>query len=183
MSTRRRRGNSARVSGKQGGEQGAALTFLSPEWVREVARVVDSARRSDEYFRRLSSAFSLRVTYSIAGLPAALRPSYGGKSEATVCVELVRGRLQTLQIGNCVCGPDPDFTVTSDYPTAQRIFRGELSPARALAERMLRVEPAASIYRRPGFTAKTLIVAGLVLKYARRVVTRFETDGETAGSA
>jgi hypothetical protein len=176
MSTRKWRRGSTEGSGQQGRGEGG-LVFLSPEWVREVARAVEAARRSDEYFRRLSSAFSLSVMYSIAGLPAPLRALYGGKGEATIFVDLVKGQLRKLEVGDSACPGRADFVVTSDYATVWRIFRGELSPTRAFAEGLLRVEPAASVYRRPGFTARTLVVAGIVLRQARRVATRLVENG------
>jgi len=33
------------------------------------------------------------------------------------------------------------------------------------------------VYRRPGFTARTLVVAGIVLRQARRVATRLVENG------
>jgi len=182
MSLRKRRRRSAEDSGPQGRVE-ADLLFLSPEWVREVARAVEAARRSDEYFRKLSSTFSLSVVYSISGLPAPLRPFYGGKGEATIFVDLVKGRLRKLEVGDSACPERADFLVTSDYATVWRIFRGQLSPTRAFAERLLRVEPTASLYRRPGFTARSLVVAGIVLRQARRVATRLDETGSLSEPA
>jgi hypothetical protein len=38
--------------------EGGKLAFLSPEWVYEVTRVVQYARRTDEDFGRMASDFS-----------------------------------------------------------------------------------------------------------------------------
>lgn len=49
----------------------------------------------------------------------------------------------------------------------------ELNPATAFINHQLKVEPLGKVYRRPRFTAKSIITSNMILQFARQVSTRF----------
>ncbi len=72
--------------------------FLTPEWIREVLRLVQAARRSNESFRRLARNFSLNLMYVVEKLPGQLQTYYQGSDRATIFVELEKGVVRRFQI-------------------------------------------------------------------------------------
>ncbi len=154
------------------------LLFLSPEWVRVVTRTIQAARRTDEYFRKLSVDYSLRLDYHIRELPGPLRSLWAGSWEARIRLELERGKVRKLAVGDFPLEEAPDFMVTSNYRTARQLFEGTLTPTSAFARRLVRIEPLESVYHRPRFTARTIIMANVMLRHARQVPTAFVEDKE-----
>lgn len=150
--------------------------FLTPDWIREVLRLVQAARRRNESFRRLAREFSLNLAYVIEGLPTELRSYYGGSERAVIAVQLDKGSVRRFQIGSQPPAEDVDFTIFSDYSVAKRIFQGELTPGSSFINRQLRVEPMWKIYRRPKFAARSIVVGNLILKFARRARTVFVAE-------
>jgi len=147
--------------------------FLSPEWIREVLRLVQCARRSNESFRRLATGFTLKVAYVIEDLPRELRGYYNGSEKAVVFVQLEKGTVRRFQISPEMPADAPDFTIFSNYKTAKRIFQGELTPGSSFIERLVRVEPLSKVYRKPKFAARSIVAGNLILKFARKARTVF----------
>jgi len=146
--------------------------FLSPQWVHEVTRVVQGARRTDENFRKLAKGFSLSLAYLISELPQELREQYGG-NQVAIFIQLDKGTVRRLQIGTELPQEKIDFTVASSYNVAKQIFQGELNPATSFINRQFRVEPLKRVYQRPKFAAKSIVTGNLILKIARQVPTVF----------
>jgi len=146
--------------------------FLSPEWVHEVTRVVQAARRTDEDFRKLAADFSLSLAYLITDIPRELQERYGG-SQAVIFIQLDKGTVRKLRIGAELPQEKVDFTLISDYSVAKQIFQGELNPATSFINRQFRVEPLSKVYQRPKFAAKSVVAGNAILKIARRVPTVF----------
>ncbi len=165
-------------SGSSGAEDAIAspmngYVFLTPDWIREVLRLVQCARRRNESFRRLASDFTLNLAYVIQGLPKDLRPYYQGCEQAVIFVQLEKGTVRRFQIGAHPPAEKVDFTVFSDYAVAKRIFQGELTPGSSFINRQLRVEPLHRVYRSPKFAARSIVAGNLILKFARRARTVF----------
>jgi putative sterol carrier protein len=150
--------------------------FLSPEWVYEVTRVVQYARRTDEDFGRMASDFSLSLAYVIDGIPEELRPYYDGSGQVAIFVQLDHGSVRKIRVGTQPPGEDVDFTVASNYRVAKQIFEGELNAATSFISRQLKVDPIQKAYREPRFAARSIVTGNLLLKIARQVPTAF-VDG------
>jgi putative sterol carrier protein len=153
------------------------LIFLSQEWIREVTKAVQAARVSDEEFRRMTSNFTLNLLYKISGLPAGLRQLYSGKDGICFFIKLEKGGVRKLQIGTEVPNEKIDFTVSSNYDVAKRIFTGELNLATAFFNHQFKVEPQSRLYRNPRFAARAIVVGNRIFKIARQVPTHFLSDG------
>ena len=151
---------------------GDSRTFLAPEWVREVARVVQGARKTDAEFKKLATGFSLRLLYLITDIPQELREVYSD-SQVVVSVQLDRGTVRKLRIGAEPSEEKSDFTVTSDYGVARKIFTGEMNAATSFINRQFKVEPLRRLYRNPRFAAKSIVTGNAILKIARQVPTTF----------
>lgn len=149
--------------------------FLSPEWVHEVTRVVQSARGADPNFRKLTQGFSLSLVYLITELPQVLREQHNG-AQLAILVQLDKGTVRKLWLGITAPGDSVDFTVSSNYGLAKRIFAGEVNPATAFIDREIKVEPLRKVYQRPRFTARAITAGNALLKIARRVPTLFPPD-------
>ncbi|MBI4464438.1 MAG: hypothetical protein HY647_07010 [Acidobacteria bacterium] len=147
--------------------------FLSPEWVREVTRVVQSARKTDENFRKLADDFSLKLLYRVSNLPPEVSEHYGGGTQAVIFVQLEKGTVRKIQIGTQAPEETADFTVASDYTVVRKIFQGELNAATSFINREFQVEPVATFYARPKFVAKSIVTGNRILKIARQVPTVF----------
>ncbi|MCL7387661.1 MAG: SCP2 sterol-binding domain-containing protein [Thaumarchaeota archaeon] len=152
------------------------LIFLSQEWIHEVTKVVQAARIGDEEFKRMTSNFSLNLLYKISGLPAGLRQLYLGKDEICFFIKLEKGSVKKLQIGTNVPNEKIDFTVSSNYDVAKRIFTGELNLATAFFNQQFKVEPQSRLYRNPRFAARAIVVGNRIFKIARQVPTHFLSD-------
>ncbi len=146
--------------------------FLSPEWVYEVTRVVQAAQVKDKDFGELASGFSLTLAYQITDVPLGLSEQYGG-SQLIILVNLNKGKVRKLTIGTELPEENADFTITSSYDVAKRIFLGELNAATSFISRELKIEPMSRVYRDPRFTAKSIVTGNLILKLARQVPTVF----------
>ncbi len=148
------------------------MLFLSPEWVHEAVRTVQAARSADKSFDEMTHDFSLTLQYMVTDLPQRLRDIHGGPQLA-IMVQLHRGTVKSLQLGTEVSGDKKDFTVTTNYTAAKRMFSGEANPATAFIDREITVEPLRRVYQRPKFTAKAIVTANALLKIAKRVPTIF----------
>jgi putative sterol carrier protein len=149
--------------------------FLSPEWVHEVTRVVQSARTTDKDFGKLAQSFSVSLVYFITELPSVLREQYKG-SQLTVLVQLDKGTVKKLCLGTEVPQGKNDFIVSSSYGVARQIFQGQANPATVFIDRRIKVEPMRRVYQRPRFTAKAIVTGNALLKIARRVLTVYAQD-------
>ncbi len=152
--------------------------FLSPEWVHEVTRLVQSARTRDEDFARLAADFSLTLLYELDGLPEPLRRRYRGSDRVIIGLQLHQGVVRKIHVGPDCPWAEADFTVAGDYKVAWRLFTGDLNPATAFANRLVRIEPLGRIYQRPRFTAKSIILAGKILQICRQIPTAFVPAGD-----
>lgn len=161
------------VAGGAGAAAMNGFVFLSPDWIREVLRLVQCARRRNESFRRLAGSFTLKLAYVIQGLPAELRSYYEGADQAVIFVRLEKGAVRRFEISTQPPAEKVDFTIFSDYAVAKRIFQGELTPGSSFINRLLRVEPLNKIYRSPKFAARSIVAGNLILKFARRARTVF----------
>ncbi|MBI4295389.1 MAG: hypothetical protein HY669_04400 [Chloroflexi bacterium] len=153
--------------------------FLSPEWVHEVTRVVQSARGSDANFRKLTQGFSLSLLYVITELPQSLRELHNG-AQLAILVQLDKGTVRKILLGTGTPEDKVNFTVSSSYSLAKRIFIGEMNPAVAFIDRQLKVDPLREVYRRPRFTARAITAGNALLKVARHVLTVFPQDDSVA---
>jgi putative sterol carrier protein len=151
------------------------LLFLSPEWIHEVTSTVQGARAKDEEFRKLTSGYSLNLVYVLSELPFKLKKLYSGK-KIVLSVQLDKGRVKKLDIGTELPDGKIDFTIHSDYSIAKQIFTKQLNPATAFINRQLKVEPLSTVYRRPRFTAKSIVAGSQIIEFARQVPTRFVQD-------
>lgn len=152
-----------------------ALLFLSPEWLHEVTRVVQGARSTDEKFRKLAEGFSVTLLYQVAELPLKLRVIHNGPKIA-VLVQLARGTVRKLVIGNEPPEDKTDFTVSSNYSVVKNIFCGETNPAVAYIDHQIQVEPLSRVYKSPRFTAKAIVTANAILKIARKIQTSYSEE-------
>jgi hypothetical protein len=96
-----------------------------------------------------------------------------------IFVRLHNGTVQKLGIGTRLpLGEKVDFTILSGYKEAKRIFTGETNPASAFVNRQIQVKPIREVYRRPRFTARSIVGGNLMLKVIRNIPTTF-ADGCT----
>jgi len=150
--------------------------FLSPEWIHEVARAVQSAREGDLYFRNLVAGISLKLAYIIRGVPKPLSHCYGGDSQATVFVRIDKGAVGTLIVGRELPEEEAQVLVTTEYKTAKELFLGESSPVATVLSQRLKAEPVNGFRGWPSLAAKSLLTASNVLRVARKVSTVFEPE-------
>ena len=150
--------------------------FLTPEWVHEATRAIQSARSTDKNFGKLAQSFSLSLIYVVTELPQCLREIHGGP-QLVVLVQLDKGTVRRLWLGTEVPGDKHDFLVSSSYSLAKQIFCGEGNPATAFIDRQFKVEPMSRVYQRPRFTARAIVTGNAMLKVAKRVATVFPPDG------
>jgi hypothetical protein len=148
--------------------------FLSPEWVHEVTRTVQLARKDDRYFRNLASGFSLSWVYVVRNIPSGLRRHYGGDDQAVIFLRVDKGIVREVEIRRQLPEEKFQLVLTSDYWVAKRLFMGESSPFRSFMSGQLKVNPV------NGFSglwskhaAKSVLIANTVLKVARQVPTIF----------
>ncbi|MBI2304680.1 MAG: hypothetical protein HYU86_08055 [Chloroflexi bacterium] len=149
--------------------------FLSPEWVREVTKVVQGARSTDKDFGKLAQGFSLTLVYLITELPKALGELHNGQ-QLVVLVQLDKGMVKKLWLGPELPSDKYDFMISSWYSVAKRIFLGKINPATAFIDRKIVVEPLKRVYQRPRFTAKAIVTGNAMLKIARQVPTVFPSE-------
>ncbi len=157
------------------------LIFLSPEWVHEVTKIVQGNIAKDENLKKLTSGYSLNLAYVFTELPFKLRELYSNGQQLVLFVQLNSGKVKKLWIRAELPGEKVDFTIFSDYSVVNQILKGALNPASAFINRQLRVEPLSRVYRRPRFTAQSIVIANMLLKIAMRVPTKFVTDSELSG--
>lgn len=147
--------------------------FLSPEWIHEVTKVVQGTIAKDKDLRKLTSGYSLNLAYAFTELPLKLGELYSNEHQLVLFVRLEKGRIKKLEIRTELPEEKVDFTISSDYSVVNKIFQGNLNPATAFINRQLKVEPRNRIYRRPKFTAKSIVIANMLLKIAMQVPTKF----------
>jgi putative sterol carrier protein len=149
------------------------LLFLSPKWVHEATKVVQGSIAKDKNLKKLTSDYNLDLAYVFTGLPVGLSELYSNKQQLVLFVQLDRGRVKKLQIRTEAPDTKVDFTIFSEYSIVSQIFQGKLNPATAFVNRQLKVEPLSRVYRRPKFTAKSIVVANQLFKIAMQVPTKF----------
>lgn len=147
--------------------------FLSPQWVHEVTKVVQSAHRTNEDFGKMASGFSLTLVYLIRSLPQHLRDMYGRHDRAVIFVKLDKGTIRKIRIGTELPKEDVDFTVASDYRTARDTFEGKLNAATSFINNVFQVEPMQRFYQQPRFAAKSIVAGNMILNIARNVPSAF----------
>ena len=148
--------------------------FLTPQWIEEVRRAVEAAKKTDLYFRLLVNDFTMNVKYVIRDLPTELRPSYGGKREAAVYVQLHEGSVRKIRLGRKPVRQETHLVVTIDYDTAKQLFLGHSSPARVVISRGLKAEPVNGFRHWHKVAARSIVTANRVLRTARKVPTAFD---------
>ncbi len=148
--------------------------FLSPEWVRQVIRTVESAKQNDPALRARLSDYTVNVHYIVRNVPPHLRPWYGKDGQAEIFVELKKGSVRRVFIGRKPARARPDLIVTVEYKVARKLFLGQLSPAVSFINRRVKAEPVNGFRHWPKLAAKSIVTGSQVLKLARKVPTRFE---------
>ncbi len=154
------------------------LLFLSPEWVHEVTKVVQGSIARDANLRKMTSGYSLNLAYVFTELPLKLKELYSNGQQLVLFVQLDGGRVKKLWIRTELPEEKVDFTISSDYSVVNQIFQGKLNAAAAFINRQLKVEPMSRVYRRPKFTAKSIVIANQLLKIAMQVPTWFADHEE-----
>ena len=150
--------------------------FLSPQWVQEASRVIQSAKRTDEYLGKLASRLNLGLTYIITDLPKELSEAIG-ESKMVIFIRLKKGAVQVLEIGTTVPeGEKVDFTIASSYRQAKSIFLGEINPANAFVRRQIQVMPLREVYRRPRFTAECIVGGNQMIQIIQTIPTIFQSN-------
>lgn len=150
--------------------------FLSPQWVQEASRTIQSAKRTDEYLGKMASRLNLGLVYIITDLPTELRHSIG-ESKMVIFVRLKKGAVQRLEIGTTVPKDEKiDFTILSDYQQAKSILLGETNPANAFVRRQIQVMPLKEVYRRPRFTAECIVGGNQMIQIIRKIPTIFPSN-------
>lgn len=152
--------------------------FLSPEWVHEVARVVDTARANDQYFGNLVADLNLNLLYKIRKLPERLRKHYGGSSEAIIFAAVKKGVAQRIVIGTEAPSEPVHVVVTLDYKVAKQLYLGESSPAASVISQRVLAKPVNGFPHWPRVAAKSLVTVNRVLRIARKVPTQFQQPRE-----
>jgi len=150
------------------------IMFLSPEWIREALRVVQGARSKDEEFNKLTSGYSLNLAYVVTDIPPKLKELYSSE-QITLFIQLDKGVVKNFKILTKPPKEKIDFTITSTYPVVRQIFLGQLSVTAAFMNRQLKVEPLSMVYRRPRFTAKSIIVGNMILEFCRQIPTEYNS--------
>lgn len=155
------------------------LMFLSPEWVHEAVRIVQSARGKDEEFRKLTSGYSLNLAYVITNIPSRLKELY--RSEQIILfIQLDKGVVKNFEILTKLPAEKIDFTISSSYSVVKQIFSEQLSATTAFMNRQLKVEPFSMVYRRPRFTAKSIVVGNMILKFCRQIPTDYMLNADSS---
>ncbi len=154
------------------GSNGGAL-FLSPEWVHSVVAAVEDAKRSDLYFQGLVAEFSLNVAYVVKNTPPALRSLYANAGQVVICVTLRRGIVEQVKLAGRLPSGPVDLIVTVDYGVAEKLFRGEVSPAATLLGGHVKAKAVNGFSGWSRVAAKSLVTAPRFLKSARKVATVF----------
>lgn len=148
------------------------LLFLSPEWIQEAIKVIQSARSKDEKFKKLTSDYNLNLLYIVTDIPQELIKLYSS-DKISLFIQLVKGVVNKFEIITDSPINNPDFTITSNYTVAKQIFLGKLSLTSAYINRKVKIEPMSLIYRRPRFTAKSMIVGNMILKLCKEIPTKY----------
>lgn len=153
----------------------SGYVFLSPEWVWEVTRTVQAARKSNEDFGKLTSDFSLSLAYKVTDIPQTVGNGQGS-NQVVVFLRLDKGTVRKLRIEAELPKEKVDFTVASNYSVVKQIFQGELNPATSFINGQLKVEPLNKVYQRPRFAAKSIVTGNAILRIARQVPTLFPPE-------
>ena len=148
------------------------LLFLSPQWVHEAVRVVQSARAKDGEFKKLTSGYSLNLAYVITDIPPKLQELYSS-DKIILFIQLDKGVVKNFEILTKPPDEKIDFTITSSYSVVKQIFLEKLSATTAFLNRQLKVEPFSMVYRRPRFTAKSIVVGNMILRFCRQIPTNY----------
>ena len=147
--------------------------FLSPEWVHEVTRLVQLARKSDVYFRNLASGFSLSWVYLIHDIPHGLQRHYNGDGRAVIFARVDKGVVRSIEVRRGLPKEKFQLILASDYGVAKRLFLGKSSPLTSFLRGQLKVSPVDGFRQWPKFATKSALIASEVLKVARKVPTAF----------
>lgn len=158
------------------------LMFLSPEWVHEAVRVVQSARGKDEEFRKLTSGYSLNLAYVVTDVPSRLKEIYHSE-QIILFTQLDKGTVKNFEILTKPPAEKIDFTIRSSYSVVKQIFLEQLSATTAFMNRQLKVEPFSMVYRRPRFTAKSIIVGNMILKFCKQIPTDYILNMDSNGQS
>ena len=172
-SVRKPRVEVVHVSNGKTAVQSERYVFLSPEWIREVAQAVELARRSNQYFKHLSTGLSFSVAYRIHDIPRELGLWYDGANQAVIFSRFHRGAVRQLDVGRELPDAKIELMVVSDYKAAEQLFLGKSSPMSSFLNGHLKVEPVNGFRRWPKLAAKSVLAVGMVLKSARNVPTVF----------
>ena len=130
--------------------------FLSPEWIHEVARAVQTAREADLYFRNLVAGISLKLAYVIREVPKPLRHCYGGDSQVTVFARIDKGAVRGLVVGKELPEDEAHVLVTTEYKTAKKLFLGESRPAATVLSGRLKAQPVNGFSEWPSLAVRSL---------------------------
>ena len=167
-----------RIASKTSDSTGTAndlveCVFLSPEWISQVARAVESAREASLYLQNLLADYTLGVTYVIRNIPAQLGHWYGGGPEAVVFVRLDKGTVRRIAVGGKPQKTKVDVMATMDYATAKKLIAGQIRPAATLLSGRIKAVPRNDFLNWPKLATKSIVTANQILKIARTVPTVF----------
>ena len=151
------------------------VLFLSQEWVHQAAATAQQARQTDKEFGQMVSGFNLSLLYIITELPQQLKNLY--KTERLqVFVRLEKGGVRQLDVGADGLAEKADFTVTSKYNVARRIYQREINPGTAFVNQMLQVKPFEKVYDDPKFTANSIVAGNKLIKIISQIPTAFAPE-------
>lgn len=149
--------------------------FLSPDWVRVVARTLQSACKANPYLKNLVSRFNLNLVYVVRKLPAELKRSYGN-DQAVFLARVHKGTVAGVEVAAEMPSQPYHLLVTSDYKVARSLFLGQSSPVASFMMRRLSVQPQDGFIEWwPKHVPKAIVTANMVLKVMRAVPTEFES--------
>lgn len=151
--------------------------FLSPAWVDEVVRVVETAKKNDPLLRGRISDYSLTIQYIIQHVPPHIQRWSSGDGQAEIFVQLDRGSVRRVAMGRKPAKTDVDLIVTVEYEVAKKLFLGRLSPAVSFINRRVKAKPANGFRNWPKLAARSIVTGSMILKLARKVPTQFEPQG------
>jgi hypothetical protein len=153
---------------------GASELFLSPHWIEQVVDKVEASKHSDPYFSGLISDVNLTVVYIINGVPPHVAHWYGADEQAILTVRLRWGSVQQIEVGGKLPAKgEAHVMVTTEYETAKRLLKGELSPASTFINNGVTAKPMNGFRNWPTLATKSVVMASRVLRTARKVPTNF----------
>ena len=151
-------------------------TFLSPDWIRTFVHKLECAQESDAHFKGLVEDLSLTVVYTINDIPESVGLWYGCRQRVFITVRLDGGIVHSVRVGGAPCRDEFHLGVSLSYDTAKQLLKGELSPARTVVNRSVKVRPVSGFSEWPRIATRSVITASKVLRVARNLLTEFEPD-------